>query len=841
MPYQIHLQELKRLILVKNNIKNASPSDCRLISSDIQRILKKNISETTLKRFFGFANVQHQFSQFTLNTLMEYAGFTSEILLSEQRFSTNAEHGNEIEMVKQKAARITRATLLYIRNRCTVPFELTIKRSFAEKDLHLFRESQFSYTCFISPPGYGKSILLSHLVQNMFLEEHADFKHDVVMLISADHIFNKDLADFTLEDRIKMKLGLLPKTDLIKFFDELWITHQIKFFFVVDGVSDLILNKHLKPKIFDRIADFISTIEHSESVKLIINMRSTTWSRFYEQIRYAHLLKNKWFSGSFYKPSSASNVPQLTNDEIEEIFKKINPTTDHKISQSLKQQLKFPYHIQWYYQLREEYPNFDAFTNIIYYEIIAKFISEKIYNSTYATEKILFCKKIILLTNYGRLTLKVAKTELIKDMPVFKNAYKELLTDGIIMEEKQFEDGLAKEYVRFIQPHVFEYFQFIELYDLYGHHLNEHFFSTINKMYAGNQSRFQMLQWAARLLVKLYKFKELNTLLNLELTSFEKNYLLFFIAENLKYRSQINPNIKHEIETQQFHQILIEHLIHFDFIDTSYNEAITCLIEVADCKQTVLIYQSTLAIFDCLSLNQEKIEYRLSQLKLLQKEGDQWIINPYEAIHLIHSKLWGHQIKENSVLKFIEEFKALANVYPINKLPNATDTISYFLMLSVNYLYGNQQETIKIIAAIFHKHQKLKKSKSPITIYMLNFLALACARINPGAQTNQLERILTNLLEKKAKYTSASYAKSLLLCLKAEQRKNEKDYEMAISYAEEFLKIHHTNELSVHELAAYKLLIEVYQLLNQKNKADEYVIKINNLLSKKNIPIGALR
>ena len=38
----------------------------------------------------------------------------------------------------------------------------------------------------------------------------------------------------------------------------------------------------------------------------------------------------------------------------------------------------------------------------------------------------------------------------------------------------------------------------------------------------------------------------------------------------------------------------LDELIHFDFIDTSYNQAIACLIDVAENEQTVLIYHSTL-------------------------------------------------------------------------------------------------------------------------------------------------------------------------------------------------------------------------------------------------------
>lgn len=75
------LHELKRLILAKADIRVISPSDCGIISLAVQKELKKNISETTIKRLFGFAIHTHEFSRFTINTLAEYVGLKDELIL----------------------------------------------------------------------------------------------------------------------------------------------------------------------------------------------------------------------------------------------------------------------------------------------------------------------------------------------------------------------------------------------------------------------------------------------------------------------------------------------------------------------------------------------------------------------------------------------------------------------------------------------------------------------------------------------------------------------------------------------------------------------------------------
>jgi hypothetical protein len=72
-PYYFDL--LKKYVLVKAGISTLSPGDCKLIALDIKKATGNIVSETTLKRFFGFANKKYNLSKFTINTLSEYVGY----------------------------------------------------------------------------------------------------------------------------------------------------------------------------------------------------------------------------------------------------------------------------------------------------------------------------------------------------------------------------------------------------------------------------------------------------------------------------------------------------------------------------------------------------------------------------------------------------------------------------------------------------------------------------------------------------------------------------------------------------------------------------------------------
>src|SRR5690349_4348142 len=66
------ITELRCRIHAKFNLHSITPADCKHIASQIRLMIKKNISETTIKRLYGFAHAKHRFSQYTLSVLAEF-------------------------------------------------------------------------------------------------------------------------------------------------------------------------------------------------------------------------------------------------------------------------------------------------------------------------------------------------------------------------------------------------------------------------------------------------------------------------------------------------------------------------------------------------------------------------------------------------------------------------------------------------------------------------------------------------------------------------------------------------------------------------------------------------
>ncbi|MBC7615347.1 MAG: hypothetical protein H7202_04710 [Pedobacter sp.] len=760
-------------------------------------------------------------------------------LIEEQKNQNTISLTNDIHKVALNAKQITSYTLQNIRSRCSVPYELTIPRKFANHDFNNFYASEYSFTALIAQPGYGKSILLSHLVQDIAYANDSIYAKDILCYFNANDIFDSDTYQSSLEDNIKSKIGLTQDTDLIQYFDEQYKKSTIRLILILDDFAELILNRYTKNKVFDRIVDLISAIGESNAIKIILSMRSTTWNLFFERIRHAHFLKRKWFPGSYYYLDYNSNIPPLSEEELEHVIEKMDPGNFEKISTNLKSQLKFPFHIQWYYRLKEQYPSFNFYTNFVFYEIIYLFINEKIFSSNYSTEKVLLIKQIVKLSDNSKKGTKLLKTDLMYHISNYKNAYLELLADGILMEEKDFYDSYPLEFVRFIHPHVFEYFLFKELLELHQHQMDKAFFEYLNEGHFSNEVRFQLLQWAIRQLIILGNLKNIICVFTLNLTNYEKNYLIYFIAENLAYRSLHHPEILKQIEQQNFHKILIHELVHFDFVDSCYKDAIKCLLIVANNKEIALFYHSILAIIDCSSFDQSKIAIRLEEMESLKDAQINTIFNPYELVNLIYLKLKGTPVSPTDVtLLKMEQFKE--NNIELNvddrPFPLPENFIEYLLIILLNTFYGTQRNVITIVNVILSHYPKLITTRNSFSIYLLNILALANSRINPGKKTDQMERIIIKIHENK-RDKSTLYAQSLLLLLKAQQKKNKKEYNEVISLAQEGIIIFERNNLFMYEMFMYNLLISSYTELHDFEKVNYFNSTKHILLENKKIPL----
>ncbi|MFA4870361.1 MAG: NACHT domain-containing protein [Pedobacter sp.] len=808
------LNELKGLILIKTGIRTVTPADCKRISIEISRTLNKNVSETTIKRLFGFAEVKHNFSKFTITTLSEYVSGEN---IESGGAGTNIIPASWID-VKRKVFKITDLALKGIKNRSGMPYDMTIGRKFAEYDFDEFFQSDHSFTAFIAQPGYGKTILLSHLAESFARNSTSTYRDSAILFLQAYSFFNLENPTFNFEDLLKAVLNIPKRDSLMTYIEDNYKKSKGKLVIILDSFSELPLKKESMKQLFESIINFICAIEHMNSIKLVISMRSATWSCFYDLFRHSAYLKAKWFPGNYFNINEPSNVPPLTEKEIDLIISKIDGLNTKEINPNLKAQLKFPFHIQLYHQLKEEDPTFNYSTNITFHELASRFIQENIYSSNYYTEKILFLKKIIQLTDYGKNGISIQKDSLIGELSTFKNAYTELLSDGIIMEEKRYEDFHPREFVLFIHPHIFEYFLFVELLEKFNLQVDEKFFSYIQTEYENVGLRFQLLQWAVRFVIRIGDFKVLDCIFDFPLCHSEHNYLTLFIAENLKYRSKYSGDTISLLKTHKIHERIIEDMKHFDFVNSSYKETIEVAIDISDSSEHTLLYQSLLTLMDVVSLNQKKIHKRMMILNRMNCST--WELSPHEILQLIYLKITNNPSDLNDLLEDVESLQ-----YPFgeHKKPLTTKQgVTYFLNILLNMFYGADERNIELLEKIINAHPEEFSRRSVFSILMMNFLTLQLSRFRPGQKTDKLERILIRIHENKERFRISQQSEAIFKMTQAFQLRNKGKNVLAAEKCQECIGFFKENNLNLNCILIYDLMINIYTDLENVAKLNEY-------------------
>ncbi len=185
------LKTLVDKLLEQFGKKNLLPADCRVLSSDIYSKTEKSISETTLKRLFGFAKRSFDFSIYTLDTLAIYLGFENWNSFYEKN-QTQGERpthgGNKWQELKMLCTKHSQYTLQAMKNASGINFTKTIERDKLTAFIKKFLLTGKSIAPIVGPSGAGKSIGLAHTALTLWLDDNAIYPNDICCFINIHQI-----------------------------------------------------------------------------------------------------------------------------------------------------------------------------------------------------------------------------------------------------------------------------------------------------------------------------------------------------------------------------------------------------------------------------------------------------------------------------------------------------------------------------------------------------------------------------------------------------------------------------------------------------------------------------
>lgn len=823
------LSQLRKFVLIKSGLRNIDPGHCKTISEFIFKETKNYVSETTVKRFFGFAQTLHKFSLFTLNSLSQYIGYSDWESFCNDKQSQNEDVNDIWSDLKIKCQAVTDISLIAKKNSSGIPFDATANRSFLYSDFDYFLKNNYQFTSISAHPGQGKSILLAHLVEHFFYSENAIYKKDIVLLINSGTINSIIQNDLSLKDWFLKEFKFYGVSELISYFKKNPKECKGRFVLIIDGV-DQYLSRSKYLKVF---TDFLFSIEENNFVKIVLGLRVNTFVNMQPSISGSAFLTKAWYQGLFFDHDNGTNVPPLNKEEIFYTLTRIEGKViqNEDVHHGLINQFKTPFWLQVYYKLKQENNKISLSNYLLCLELINYFLESKIFLSKNSTEKIFILKEISKIISKGSIYHRVSKEKVLNYITSYPEAYNELIYSGILIEEKRLTTSIPTEIIRFPNDDIYTYFLFLQLIEKLNFKPDETFFKEILIVYASQPDlRDLMLDWSIRFCINRNEIQVLKQIFKLPFTNDEKNKAFDFICNVAVFELE-KPDSNFNSQTIDMH--FIDIMVMGKIISKNYkttvkkisekvfNENIQIMLNVIECSICVMDLDKI-----GLAENMQILKRNYKKLQEL------FPINPYDLILYLSNNLGK---KNNNSKTLTDKITQLCQqIYKSkpqkNEAITSAEIISYRLALIVLFSDKNYEACEHFLLAIVKKYPNIFYLRSSIfSSFLLILFTQTYIKLNKHKKAQRLIRYMDKLIGEDSTYHTP-YIKASYILAKANFFNYTKNYENALEETEIGLEIAKQHELYIVEISLRLIKIDALKRSNNTEHINQTIKDLLNFL-----------
>ncbi|MCQ2975409.1 MAG: hypothetical protein MJ211_11445 [Bacteroidales bacterium] len=572
------MENLEDIQLLKESVEKQFGSkilyakDCAALSECVYSQTGNKVSETTLKRLWNLVNSSFNPSKYTLNSLCQYLGFADwdDFVSNKNSAEKNVENIEKWELIKQKSRNVSYNSFISIKSRMGIELKNTVHRAFADEMMDNFLKSDKTATAFIAPGGYGKSTIVSSLVNDFFLSENPKCPDDIVWFMDCGILDSINSDDFDIEPFIIRLLGYDEKYSFKEYFDMYPAAKRGRIVLVFDGLNDFSGNIASTKRLINNILRLIAQYKSVTWFKIVLTLRPDLWNYICKTLNDSTEIKSTWFGVEFSTVSSMiSNIPPLKMEEVELILKN-NGITEVSYFLNLMQEgisniTRIPYFLHLYISLAQS--NRKSVSDI---DLLREFVSRKITSVDNGDRKLKLIDFLLFSTNYGVDTDVVAKNTVSSLITKFSAEFDELLSFGILYEYKVEDKFLTTTtYIKFSHQILFEFL--LANYWLREIGFVDSLFSEVAIFYQSNISlKFQIVTW----LIK-YSFREGRTDIISNIFTIVENY--FSSSEEQSYVTKLinivglemrkYPEIRDEILNYFAKSISGRHFYYMNFCD----------------------------------------------------------------------------------------------------------------------------------------------------------------------------------------------------------------------------------------------------------------------------------
>ncbi len=449
---------LRKHVQNKINKDNFYAKDCVDLSKQIYAKTHRQVSSTTIKRFFGLIKSEFKPSKYTLDSLSEFVGFKDwhDFVNSYDDARYTPSKYDSWVLLKMRIMQITTHCLDSLKQKSSYKPEKFIYRSFIDERFNNFRNSDARATMFVAPDGYGKSTAMIHLAEKIIADIGGEFKDDIVCLIDGGIFFNLYSQNHNI-DLINQFIDFNIQSSVSVYFQQNPEKRKGKIWLMVDSIDEIFFDAERYQNTVENLMRILMA-HNNNWFKAILTCRPENLGAFTQALNKNPVLKTFWHDVKFFEERNvnAINIPLYSHKEIKSILQ-LNRAeqTYNEIFTKYKNALEILSHP---YSLSLYVGAFRQNENISEIIILNRYINTKVLSAPYLEEKLALIKRYIKLCNFGKDTSSVKKSMLLvqkNNMP----AYRELISNGIIFEYIIPEDTIIPTvYISFTQEIIFEYF-----------------------------------------------------------------------------------------------------------------------------------------------------------------------------------------------------------------------------------------------------------------------------------------------------------------------------------------------------------------------------------------------
>lgn len=830
---------LQKEVLRKFGAEVILPADCKHLSHAILDSTTKLVSETTLKRVFGFAVAQHSFSRYTLNTLSQYCAYKDWEDFQQQHLQqvngAPPTENNKWNTLKAKADAVSHYTLLTLKNRSGVPFQQTAARQYCYAHIERFLESDYAATALIAPSGWGKSIALVHVAEHFWFGREARYKQDVCWFIHAHAAGSLLLKGFSLSTWLDNQLNLGAGENLREYFSQHYKDKGGRLLLIIDGFDEISVAADKLRVLYSKLEDFVYSNDRYPWVKVILSIRSSTWSDIFQHSQQYPAFRRYWYLGQEMEEETNINLPPLTEQEVKTVLYnyQFDPVTVRTFSEQFLQRLRHPYYLQIFCQLSADTEKNFVDEHLSLFEIISKFVQQRLFNSPSNSFKIRIIEKMLSLLDMGRNGHYTDKSLLLNQNGELFPAYKELLADNILVEENLSQEVMFNVKVRFAHNFLLEYFTAMKYLQDNQQQISETLAQQVLQHFPQSPFRVGVFKWLLRYAINQQQIQGIQAIFQVPLTPMEKSMLLEYLALHYQHESKGNSELKTIFPSGYFKKYPISDYISDDIFQFRKRKVLNALLTLVESPEDKLKIRFILFVTAFVQLDAEQCEIELGHLKKLSQQElmqDPIWVTPYEIALFIYEYLKFGLVDEGVRAKIYQ--------YPfywedVSKPLSCSQEVVYRSLSFIFSMLGDYETQQNYAQQLFQHLPSLRfKKTDPFRLMLLCRQAEACLSLGDVATAERLSRHVERVLKQyPTAFFNGRYTEILQKVIQSSIFYTKKEYSKSLRLAENVMESLHKLDFKTLALMNYQLLDKLYQHL-QMGRQQKEVLQQMELICK---------